>query len=146
MSKFLYKCGIIIMVVLFCGGCSLFKNRTDINNEEAVVDEENRTITIVNKTNQVINELHVYVGEGTELMEFRMTNLEETSISKKLSKDYDKFEKFSIVLVDRYGLDYGKEDVSVKLKGNTEIIIDESNHIEKDGDFYKKIIKWVNGD
>ena len=133
-----------IVMVVCLNGCSYFKNKNNLDNKEAVTNEEKRTVTIVNKTDEVINEFHFYEGEGTELKEYERENIDEESFSFVLDKDYKKHNKFSVVLVDCYGLHYGKENVVIEKEGNTEIVITKEDYLEKKGDFWKKWDRLLN--
>ena len=88
-----------IVMVVCVNGCSHSKSKNNLDNKEAVTNEEKRTVTIVNKTDEVINEFHFYVGEGTELKEYEREDIDEESFSFVLDKDYKKLLFWWIVMV-----------------------------------------------
>ena len=62
---------IVISLILVLGiGVAIgrwIKDQDDDSNDKAVKDEKNRYLTIVNETGEVINEVHITVGDGTEI-------------------------------------------------------------------------------
>lgn len=135
-----------LLFICFCFlcGCSILKKDKKIDNGDAIVDEKRRTVTIVNNTNEVINEFHLFVNEGTELMEYQLKNIDEQSFSIEISEKYEKYENFTFIFYDRYGLKYGKESSKVNKEGNTEIVIDKDDEISEKGDFWKKVDRLFN--
>ena len=134
----------IIVVVIIC--CVLFGGDSRVNNDKAEQDEDGRYITIINETDQVINEVHIMIGEGTEIEAMRQTNPDETSFSIEVPDEYSEYTTFVVVLVDRYDLKYVKEIADVKSKGRTEVVISENDYVKEKGDFGGIIDKFFNGD
>lgn len=145
MYKKILLCISVIYLCLGITGCSFFKkNKNDISNDNAVVEKEKRTVTIVNKTNEIINEFHLYVNQGTELVEYQKNNIENNSFSMELKTDLDEYDQFSFTLIDRYGIKYEKKDVAVSNTGNTEIVIEKSDEVKESGNFWKKVDRFFN--
>ena len=71
---------------------------------------------------------------------------DETGLSLKIPKQYKDYTEFTVVLIDRHGLKYGKVVTEVSPKGRTEVKITADDEIESKGDFWKKVNKWFNGD
>lgn len=117
-----------------------------ISNDKAEKDEKNRYLTIINETNQVINEVHITVGKGTEIEHGYQKNPDENSFSIKIPKEYDEYETFTVTLIDRYELKYQKKVTDIKEKGRTEVKITEEDYVEQEGDFKRKINRFFNGD
>lgn len=132
---------ILVLIMLFSlTACS------DSLNDNAQKDKNGRYLTIINETNQIINEIHVFVGEGTEIEDMKRENPDETSLSIKIPKQYKDYTEFTVVLVDRHGLKYGVVVSDVSEKGRTEVKITADDNIKSKGDFWKKVSKWFNGD
>lgn len=115
-------------------------------NDPVVDDEKNRYLTIVNDTGEIINEVHVSVGEGTELEHAYRENPDKTSFSIEILESYDDYKKFTVTLIDRYGLKYQKEMIDVKEKGRTEVKITTDDYVKQDGDWKKKWDRFFNKD
>lgn len=129
-----------IVFVIFTG------NNTKTLNDDAEKNENSRYLTIINKTNQIINEVHITVGNGTEIENMKQTNPDETSFSIEIPKQYSEYTTFTVILVDRYELKYVKEISNVSDKGRTEVVVTEEDYVEGEGDFWNKVDKWFNGD
>lgn len=129
-----------IVFVIFTG------NNTKTLNDDAEKNENSRYLTIINKTNQIINEVHITVGNGTEIENMKQTNPDETSFSIEIPKQYSEYKTFTVILVDRYELKYVKEISNVSDKGRTEVVVTEEDYVEGEGDFWNKVDKWFNGD
>lgn len=134
----------VFFICFILTGCSLFKRDQTVSNSTAVVNKKERIVTIINDTNQVINEFHLYVGKGTELSEYKKNNIDENSFSIKIDKKYDSKKEFTFMLIDNYGMTYGKK-VKVPLNKTTEIVIHENDNIKQKNDIWRKINKWFNG-
>ena len=122
------------------------KKDSRISNDAAEKDKNGRYLTIINNTNQIINEVHIKVGNGTEIEEMKQINPDEKSFSMKMPSQYSEYETFTIVLIDRYDMKYQKEVSEVRKKGRTEVEITEENYVKEKGDFFDKIDKFFNGD
>lgn len=129
-----------IVFVVFTG------NNTKTLNDDAEKNENSRYLTIINKTNQIINEVHITVGNGTEIENMKQTNPDETSFSIEIPKQYSEYKTFTVILIDRYELKYVKEINNVSDKGRTEVVVTEEDYVEGEGDFWNKVDKWFNGD
>lgn len=129
-----------IVFVIFTG------NNTKTLNDDAEKNENSRYLTIINKTNQIINEVHITVGNGTEIENMKQTNPDETSFSIEIPKQYSEYTTFTVILIDRYELKYVKEINNVSDKGRTEVVVTEEDYVEGEGDFWNKVDKWFNGD
>ena len=148
MKKVLIIAGSIFSVVIVVG-MILFVNAnktTRTLNDDAEKDEEGRYLTIVNKTDQIINEVHITVGDGSEIEKMKQTNPDENSFSIEIPKQYSEYDTFTVTLVDRYDLKYIKKVTDVAVKGRTEVVITEDDYVKEKGDLWDKINKWFNGD
>lgn len=125
----------------------IFTNKdTRIQNDDAEKNENGRYLTIINKTDQIINEVHITVGSGTEIENMKQTNPDETSFSIEIPTQYSDYKAFTVTLIDRHELKYVKEINTVADKGRTEVVITEDDYVEEEGDFWNKVSKWFNGD
>lgn len=115
-------------------------------NDYAEKDEKGRYLTIVNETDQIINEVHVTVGDGSEIEKMKQTNPDESSFSIEIPKQYSEYDTFTVTLIDRHDLKYIKEITNVADKGRTEVVISEDDYVKEKGDFWDKVNKWFNGD
>ena len=144
--------GILIVFLLLGGGMYVYKHyiddegRTRVSNDEAEKNEEKRYLTIVNKTGKIINEVHVYVGDGTEIKEAYQENPDEKSFSVEIPEQYIEYKKFTVELVTNHDLLYRKVKKKVKATGRTEVSVKEENRIEQDGDFFNELEEAMNGD
>ena len=121
-------------------------NDTRKSNDSAEKDTEGRYLTIINKTNKIINEVHISVGDGSEIEDMKQINPDETSFSIEIPKQYSEYTTFTVTLIDRNDLKYVKEVADVANKGRTEVVLLEDDYVEEKGDFWGKINKWFNGD
>lgn len=142
----------VIMTILAIAGVIRFviiprlpgKNDEKVTIEKAEKSKEDRYLTIINGTDQVINEVHVTVGEGTEIE--KKDNPNENTILVKIADAYDQYDTFTVTLIDRYGLKYEKSVSDVKKTGRTEVKITEDDGVKQKGDWKRKIDKFFNGD
>ena len=148
MKKALIIAGSVLLVVAIIGIIIAVAANQDTRkpNDDAEKDENGRYLTIVNETDQIINEVHITVGDGTEIEDMKQTNPDETSFSIKIPKQYSEYDTFTVTLIDRHDLKYKKEITDVADKGRTEVVITEDDYVEEKGDFWDKINKWFNGD
>lgn len=102
-------------------------------------NENKRSLTIINELDEVINEVRVIVGEGTEIERMRKQNPETESFSIKIPKTYEKYDTFTVVVLDRYGIMYKKTVSDVALKGRTEVKITKEDYVEQKGDLWRKL-------
>ena len=101
---------IVVIAAVLAGGLgfhfgksSKTKDKSGVENDIAEKKEDERYLTIVNKTGQVINEVHITVGEGTEINAAHKENPKEDSFSVKIPKEYTEYDVFGVILEDRYG-------------------------------------------
>ena len=148
MKKILIIAGSVLLVIaIICIIIAVTANQdTRKPNDDAELDEKGRYLTIVNETDQIINEVHITVGDGTEIDDMKQTNPDETSFSIEIPKQYSEYDAFTVTLIDRYDLKYVKEITDVADKGRTEVVITEDDYVKEKGDFWDKINKWFNGD
>ncbi len=148
MKKALIIAGSILSVVIIVGVIISVNANKDTRtlNDYAEKDEKGRYLTIVNETDQIINEVHVTVGDGSEIEKMKQTNPDESSFSIEIPKQYSEYDTFTVTLIDRHDLKYIKEITNVADKGRTEVVISEDDYVKEKGDFWDKVNKWFNGD
>ena len=139
----------ILLIACVVGGLSFYKyllneDEPATKNAKAEADTNNKSITIINSTNQIINDVYIYVGEGTEIAHEQ--NPDENNIVITIPEEFENYDSFKITLFDRYGSKYEKEIHGIKNAGRTEVEITQDNYIKQDGDWWVKIQKWFNGD
>lgn len=143
---------LIVLIALAVVGMGIYNHITNhdgqsrVSNDAAEKDTQNRYLTIINDTNQIINEVHIFVGEGTEIEHGYQLNPDEKSFSIKIPESYDEYDTFMIEVIDRYGLKYGKQITNVNKEGRTEVKISENDYIKQEGDWKKKFDRWFNND
>lgn len=142
---------ILIILLIIAIPASIFIIKTinkdsRITNDSAEKDEQSRYLTIINKTEQIINKVTVTIGNGTEIEKMSQTNPDENSFSIKIPEQYDEYKEFTITLIDRYDMVYQKEITVENDKGRTEVVINKDNYVEQKGDIWHKINKFFNGD
>ena len=138
---------IIVLIAVAILTIVIINNKDSrVSNDAAEKDKNGRYLTIINNTNQVINEVHVTVGSGTEIEDMRQTNPDEKSFSIKIPDQYSEYTTFVVTIIDRYDMKYQKEVNDVKEKGRTEVEINTEHYVEEKGDFFDKIDKFFNGD
>ena len=141
---------ITILIIILVAGFSIyyFFKGDNLSNDKAENDKKGRYITIVNKTNQIINEVHVTVGDGTEINKMTKENIDEKtkSFSIEIPKTYSKYDTFTVILVDRYDTEYQKTIKDVPPKGRTEIVINKDDVVEETNSLKNKIDRFFNGD
>lgn len=132
--------GIIIAVIIaFALGAltvTIFMNRetpgeTRVANDEAQKDIDNRYLTIVNETKQTINEVHVFVGEGTEIEDAFQKNPDEKSFSIEIPSEYENCEDFRVKLVDNYERVYEKVVDKVKKTEEQKLLLTKMITLKK---------------
>ncbi len=115
-------------------------------NDIAQKNTKDRYLTIINATEQTINEIHVTVGEGTEIESMTRKNPDAESLSIKIPEAYNEYTEFTVTLIDRYDLKYQKTISNVPLKGRSEVKITKDDYVKEKGDLKDKIDKFFNGD
>lgn len=128
------------------GKSSKTKDKSGVENDIAEKKENERYLTIINKTGQVINDVRITVGEGTEINSAHKENPKEDSFSVKIPEEYKEYDVFGVILEDRYGFQYEKEVSDVKETGRTEVPITKKDKVKQKGDWKRKIDQVFNGD
>lgn len=148
MKKTLIIVGSILLAVAIIGIIIVFNvnKNSRKSNDAAEKDKQGRYLTIINETEQIINEVHITIGDGTEIEDMKQINPDEKSFSIEIPQQYSEYESFTITLVDRNDLKYIKEITNVAGKGRTEVAVTEEDYVKEKGDFWNKINKWFNGD
>lgn len=142
----------ILLIACAVVGLGIYNHVTNkggqsrVSNDIAEKDTKNRYLTIINETDQIINEVHISVGEGTEIEHGYQLNPDEKSFSIKIPEAYDEYDAFKITIIDRYDLKYEKQITNVKKEGRTEVKITEDNYIKQEGDWKKKLDRLFNND
>ena len=113
-------------------------------NARAEADKNNKSITIINDTQQIINDVYIYVGEGTEIVHKK--NPDNNNILITIPKEFINYDSFKITLFDRYGLKYEKEIYGIEKPGRIEVRITKNDYIKQKGDWKKNIDKKFNND
>ena len=143
MKKILYT---VLIIALIVGGVIWYVKRDPLSNDRAERDTNGRYLTIINETNQVINEVHVYINSGTEIESMKQENVDKTSFSIKIPKTYLEYNTFVVVIKDRYGTEYQKKVSEVSPKGRTEIVIRKEDSVKETDSIKNKIDRFFNGD
>ncbi len=142
---------VILAFALLSGnsGCNKDKkeSKSKVTNDSAEKKKNHeRFLTIVNKTGQVINEVYVVVGKGTEIDAMHKKNPEKNSFSIKIPKEYNEYPDFKVILEDRYGFQYEKKVDNVQKTDRAEVEITEKDKVKQKGDWKRKIDQAFNGD
>ena len=140
--------GIIVLIIVVAAasiGGYIYITHSNTSNDSAQADKNGRYLTVVNHTNQIINEVHVTVGSGTEIEAMKQTNPDAGSLSIEIPKECAAYDTFTVTLIDRDGIKYQKEVTSVEKKGRTEVEFTQENYVKSEGDFFRKINKAFNG-
>lgn len=147
------KVGIIVVTVLLIIVGSMVipylsngDGNTRVTNDKAQKDKKERYLTIINDTGEIINEVRITVGEGTEINSAFQENPDEQSFSIKIPREYKEYSEFTVILIDRYGMRFQKKVEDVPKKGRTEVKITEDDYVEQDGDWKRGWDKFFNGD
>lgn len=141
---------IFTIVVLFFAGTKIFNHVTNkdgqsrITNDAAEKNTDERYLTIINETEQIINKVYVTVGEGTEIEHAYQNNPDEKSFSIKIPEAYKEDKTFTVTLIDRYDLKYEKIVSDVAEKGRTEVKITTDDYVKQRGDWKRKIDRLFN--
>lgn len=124
-----------------------------ITNDEAAKAKEGRYLTIINDTKQIINDVHITVGEGIEIESAYQENPDEKSYSVPILNDYDDYNEFTVTFIDRYEITYQKMVTFPKVtkenkneKFTIEVKITKDDYVKQKGDWKRKIDRLFNGD
>lgn len=144
---------IILVIVVLVGGFITYNmfisnkiGDSSVLNVEAEKNKDKRYLTIINETEQIINEVYVYYGDGEEAETMRVHEPDNNSFSIQIPEELSKYDKFKITLIDRYGYKYDKTVEEVSGKGRTNVKITEENKIKQKGDFFRDIEQFFNND
>ena len=142
---------VMLAFALGMGAMYLYMNqpggrRTAVSNEEAQSDKENRYLTIVNKTGQIINEMRVTVGDGSEIESLKQVMPDEKSYSVKIPDSFREYSTFTVTFLDRYGMLYEKTVDQAAETGRTEVVVTKEDYVEQKGDWKRRVDQWFNGD
>ncbi len=137
--------GIIIVLLAVLTLFIVSKCRSPhITNSQAEHDQKGRYITIINDTGSVINEAYLTVGEGTEIEETKRKNPDENNIVVKIPQDYNEYDTFTVVLIDRYKNKYEKTESNIPRTGRTEIKVSEEDMVNHS--WINDVYEFFNGD
>lgn len=78
---------VVVVVVVGFGVFNYISNKdgsSRVKNEKAEKDTQTRYLTIINDTKQVINEVSIVVGEGTEIEQSYQEKPDENSFSVEI--------------------------------------------------------------
>lgn len=131
----------LIAIIVIFSGCN-----TTIEKQIAEVRrKEYRSITIINRTDEkLIKECRLTTADGI-LVYVVEEKKDENIVLKNFDKDkvYKDEKKFKVILIDRYGLRYEKI-FEASEKGNTDVIVEQTDYVSQKGDFFRKFIKFFN--
>jgi len=136
---------VLLSLLTACGN-------SDITNDYAKLTNK-RSLSITNRTGQIIAEVYVYYGEGISIEDMHQVYNEKNppkgsneSICIDIPKIYDDITTFKVRLINRYGLHYEVVVENVAPKGITEVVITEEDYFPQEGDFWKQVDQFLNGD
>lgn len=138
------KSGFIPILVVILMSCVISGCGKRSSNEKAQTDKKGRYLTIINDTEQVINDVRVTLESGAEIESLGKKNLDTRSFSVKIPKDFNEYDVFIVSLTDVYGMKYEKEVRGVSKAGRTDVVLTEDDHVEQSGDFQRRIDKLFN--
>ncbi len=138
----------VVLGIIF--GINKIHDNWETNNE-AEKAPIGRYITIINDTKHIINEVHITVEEGKEIELKNWENPDKTSFPIKIPDEYNKYNEFTVTLIDRYGIKYQKTvpvpQVTVDNKKPMENAkFTEDDYVKQKGDWKRKIDRFFNGD
>lgn len=141
---------LIILLIVVGLGFSIYKyfSGDNLSNDRAERDKNGRYITVINETKQVINKVYVTVNGGTEIEKMKREDIDinRTSFSIEIPKEYSEYNTFTVILVDRYDTQYKKTINNVSAKGRTEVKISKDDVVEETNSLKTKIDRFFNGD
>lgn len=147
---------IVAVIIVIALGFAIFggvkacsnkkKGNSSVTNYEAEKHEKKRYLTIINKTDQILNEVKITTGDGAEIETASQKNPDSESFSIEIPKEFKEYDDFIVVAIDRYGLRYEKEVLQVKESGRTDVEITQDDYVKQKGDMGRKISKFFNGD
>ena len=135
---------VIVLSLAFCGGYLFGKNQGNNKkpdpNDEPVMDHRN--LTIVNDTDEVINQLRILLEDRTEI--YSETNPEDKSVLVPIDDAYKKYSVFIVELIDNYDRLYSKKQDNVPEVGRTAITVTKEDRVKQEGDGWKDLSDWFN--
>ena len=137
--------GIIVGVIIFAINKDT-RGTSRVKNIKAEKKKDERFLTINNKTDLIINEVHIYLSDGTELEDAFQKNPDEKCFSIKINEEFNEYDKFKVELIDRYGRKYVKSVDKVKKTGRTAVSITKDDYKKQKGDFKRNLDAKMNGD
>lgn len=130
-----------LAIIVFISSC----NKSIEKQTAGARRKDCRSVTIINKTDEkLIKECRLTTADGV-LVHIDKEKKEDNIVfqdfdSKKAFKDA---KMFKVILIDRYGLRYEKIFEAAD-KGNTDVIVEQTDFVSQKGDFFKKVIKFFN--
>lgn len=144
---------IVLIIAVIIGGFFAYKKwisndlgNAAVSNVEAEKHKDKRYLTIINETEQIINEVYVYYGDGEEAETMREDEPDNNSFSIPIPEELSDYDEFKVTLIDRYGFKYEKTVKNVDSKGRTNVKISEKNKVQQKGDFFRSIEQFFNND
>lgn len=148
MNKFV-KIFLIVLVIIgaLFGSYMLGKNSKPKISQprdagEAEGDTENKNITIVNDTGKIINEIHLYLEDGTELL--CEWDLDKTDNTYEVESNFENRSTFTVKMVDNYGRLYEKTETGLEGVGRYTISISKDDYVKQSGDWLKDTSEFFN--
>jgi len=141
MNKKWFYIFLVLFISIVFNACNV-----DVESESAKArSKKYRSVTVINNTDELlIKECILSTKSGVQIT--HKDNQKDRNIifiNFDPKKVYENEKDFTIILVDRFGLQYSKT-FTANEKGNTDIIITRDDYKEHFGDFVKKINKAMN--
>lgn len=130
-----------ISIIVFISSC----NKSTEKQVAEARKKDYRSVTIINKTDEkLIKECRLTTADGA-LVCIVKEKKDENIVLKDFDskKAFENEKMFKIILIDRYGLRYEKIFEAAE-KGNTDVIVEQTDFVSQKGDFFKKVIKFFN--
>lgn len=141
---------VLIALALAAGAAlvtaALLSRDTRKSNDSAEKDTAGRYLTVVNRTDQIINRVYVSVGDGSQIEDMQQTNPDEESFSIPIPGQYSGYTDFTVTLVDRYDMKYVRQVTGVPSTGRTEVVITGDDYVRSRGDTWSWVERLLNGD
>lgn len=121
---------LIVFVILV--GCS--KKPTVASSEEN--EDKQRSLTIINKTDQIINDVKVYIDD-TPVENYKNPDF-KNPIVYVIPERFEEHTQFTVEFTDRYDYVYSKTITIEDKVGRKEVVIEKKDQKQK-GDWLSKI-------
>lgn len=108
------------------------------NDSAEAKEQDERSITVINETEEVLKDITIKVDKGTEVAKLKEPNPEETSVSITIPKEYEEHKEFKVVVTDLYGGVYEKDKTISKPTGRFEVTVTKDD-LKKSGNILDKI-------